>query len=81
MNYTLYILKSLKDSKHYTGVTNNISRRLKEHNNGEVKSTRNRRPLKLIYTETFQQKKEVLKREKFFKMGTGREKLKKILEN
>ncbi|MBK6912191.1 MAG: GIY-YIG nuclease family protein [Ignavibacteriales bacterium] len=43
--YFVYILQSLKDNKRYIGSTNEIQRRVEEHNSGKVKSTRNRSPL------------------------------------
>ena len=73
MSYTVYIIKSSKDNKRYIGCTKNILRRLDEHNNGLVKSTRNRRPLELIYTEGFENKSDAIARERFFKSGKGRE--------
>lgn len=78
MTYYVYILKSLKDSKRYIGMTSDLNRRLSEHNSGKVKSTKNRRPLELIYTEEFISKEEALNRETFFKSGKGREFLKSI---
>ena len=56
MTYFVYILTSLKDSKRYIGMTSDLNRRLNEHNSGKVKSTKNRRPLELIYTEEFTSK-------------------------
>jgi putative endonuclease len=53
-------------------------RRIYEHNDGFVKSTKNRKPLELIYFEEFQLKSEAMKREKFFKSGLGRSFLAKI---
>jgi len=47
--YYVYVLLSDKDNKFYTGFTNNLKRRFEEHQKGRVKSTKNRRPLKLIY--------------------------------
>ena len=76
--YYTYILRSLKDHKRYIGSTDNLIRRVDEHNDGLVKSTKNRRPLVLIYSEEFHSKTEALKREKFFKSGYGRSFLKKI---
>ena len=78
--YMVYILRSERDSKRYIGVTNNLDERLIEHQHGLVKSTKNRRPLKLVYTEGFESKSEALIREKFFKSGKGREYLKNILK-
>ena len=57
-------------------MTADINRRLKEHGNGDVKSTKNRRPFELIYQESFEKKSEASKRELFFKTGKGREFLK-----
>jgi len=76
MKFIVYVLRSEKDSKRYIGVTSDLNRRLSEHNRGKVASTRNRKPLKLIYTEEFISKKEAMSREKFFKTGKGREWLK-----
>ena len=43
----VYILQSLKNGRYYVGSTNDVNRRLKEHNKGEESFTRNIRPLKL----------------------------------
>ena len=71
--FTVYILHSEKYNNRYIGVTSDLSRRITEHNRGMVKSTKNRRPLKLVYIENYMDKTEALKREKFFKSGKGRE--------
>jgi putative endonuclease len=77
LDYTVYILKSYKDNKRYIGCTQNILRRLDEHKSGLVKSTKNRRPFELIYSEEFQNKSDAFTRERFFKSGKGREYLDK----
>lgn len=77
MNF-VYVLKSEKDNKRYIGLTNNLDRRLTEHNLGKVKSTKLRLPFKLVYLEEFESRSEVALREKFFKTGIGREFLKTI---
>jgi len=79
MKYTVYILKSVKDQKRYIGVTTDLKRRLFEHREGLVKSTRRRRPLELAHTEEFASKTEALQREKYYKSGKGREYLKTVL--
>lgn len=76
--FTVYILKSLKDRKRYIGFTENLERRLSEHKNGLVKSTKNRGPLKLIHSENFDIKIEAQNRKKFYKTIKGREYLKKL---
>ncbi len=62
MNY-VYILECA-DSTLYTGWTTDIQKRLKAHNTGKgAKYTRSRRPVKLVYTETFELKSDALRRE------------------
>ncbi|MCX6788660.1 MAG: GIY-YIG nuclease family protein [bacterium] len=74
--YFVYILKSLKDNKHYVGLTSDISKRLEYHNKGRVRSTKSRRPFELIHTESFQYRMEARQREKFLKSyGGAKEKL------
>jgi len=51
--YYVYFLKSKKDNSFYVGYTNNIERRLKEHNNGLVGYTKTRKPWNLVYYEAF----------------------------
>ncbi len=70
--FTVYILRSQKDNNRYIGFTDNLDRRISEHNSGRVISTKNRRPLNLIYTEQFENKVDAMKREKFFKSHQGR---------
>ena len=72
-NYFVYVLRSKKDRRRYIGYTSNLDRRLREHQAGLVTSTRNRRPLELIYSETFSDKKIAQAREHFFKTGKGRQ--------
>jgi putative endonuclease len=76
--FFVYVLQSEKDNKRYIGFTDNLERRLQEHTNGKVKSTKNRRPLKLVYLEEYDSKIETMNREKFLKSGFGRSFLKKI---
>lgn len=52
-----YILK-LSDGTHYTGITDNIVRRLKQHRMGESKSTVGKRPVKLIWLNESKDRKE-----------------------
>jgi putative endonuclease len=69
--YFVYILKSLKDGKLYTGCTDDVERRLVEHNSGKSTATRNRRPLVLVHSESFESKSDALKREYFLKTKKG----------
>ncbi len=66
MNYFyIYILQSKKDNKFYTGYTSDLKVRLAQHNNGEVESTKNRRPLELVYFEGCKNKQDAIHREKY----------------
>ena len=71
----VYLLVSLKDYKTYIGSTDNLERRISQHFNGLVSSTRNRLPLKLIYYEEFSSIDEACKKEKYYKGCSGRKKL------
>lgn len=79
--YTVYVLRSLKDGKTYVGCTKDFLNRIKEHNAGEVKSTKTRIPLVFWYKEEFAGKFEALKREQHFKTAWGRWQLRKILNS
>jgi len=74
--FYVYIIQSQKDGKLYKGFTSNVEKRVKAHNRGEVKSTRKRKPFKLIYQEEYESKTEALKREKFLKSLEGGKTLK-----
>lgn len=74
MNYYVYILRSLKDGKYYIGSTSDVEARLKFHNSGLQRSTRNRIPFELVLFETYQSKQEAIQREfqiKSWKGGTA----------
>ncbi|MEQ9301815.1 MAG: GIY-YIG nuclease family protein [Cyclobacteriaceae bacterium] len=68
----VYILRSKKFNKHYTGQTKNLNKRIEEHNSGKTKSIKAYIPFELIYFEEFSTRKEALEREKYFKSGCGR---------
>ena len=79
MYYYVYILKSLKDGKFYTGYTNNLKRRLNEHNEGKSLSTKNRAPFELVYWEGCLNSKDAVKREKYLKSSWGKRYIKNCL--
>ena len=76
MFYYLYVLKSLKDNKLYIGKTKDLRKRFEKHLNGEVKSTKERLPVQLVYYEAYTNKEKCSKQELFYKSGIGREALK-----
>jgi len=79
--YHVYLLQSKKDNKLYTGYTDDLKRRLNEHHNGLVQSTKSRRPLKLLYYEAYNKESEARKREgKLKQFGSSYQGLIKRLE-
>ena len=79
--YYIYVLQSIKDNKLYSGYTDNLRRRLEDHNKGKVESTKFRRPFKLIYYEAYLHQQDATVREKYFKTQWGRNHLRKTLKN
>lgn len=77
--FYVYILKSTKDGNLYTGFTPDIRKRILKHNSGKVFSTKNRRPLKLIYCELCLNEQDARAREKYFKTGVGKRFIKQRL--
>ena len=75
----VYVLKSLKDNNYYVGMSENVNRRIKEHNTGKVRSTKSRIPFKLIYVEKCVDRASARKREKYLKSATGRRYLHNIV--
>ena len=71
--YYVYVLRSFKDKKLYTGFTSDLRKRLDFHNKGLNTSTKNRRPLELIYYEAYKNEKDARNRERILKSGRGRE--------
>ena len=76
MLYTIYAIQSLLDGRIYVGFTDNIIRRLKEHNAGKTTSTKGYRPWELIYSEFANDRIAARNREKYLKGGSGKEFLK-----
>lgn len=79
--YYVYVLLSLKDKNFYVGYTDNLKRRLKEHQEGKVKSTKNRRPLRLVYFEVCLNQQDATHREKYLKTSWGKRYIKNRLKN
>ena len=78
--YKVYILQSIKNQRYYIGHTSNLDKRLLRHNSGGVKSTKNNRPWKIVYTENYNTKSEANKRELEIKNYKGGIKFKRLLD-
>ena len=70
-HYT-YVLESLKDGERYIGYTNNLRKRLEEHNKGKNFSTKFRLSFRLIYFEACINEKDAKRREGYLKTTQGR---------
>ncbi len=72
MIHYIYVLHSALDKKMYTGYTKNLKLRFEKHEKGKVFSTKNRRPLKMIYFEGCMSQKDATHREKYLKSYKGK---------
>ena len=75
MRFAVYILVNEAGTKTYVGQTDDVQRRLHEHNAGYVRSTRGGGPWKLLHQEACGDRAEAMKREKYYKSPAGRKKL------
>lgn len=73
--YYVYIL-GLGNGQLYTDFSGDLKRRISEHQSGEVRSTKHRRPLVLIHYEAYLQESDARRREKFLKTTEGKRLLK-----
>ncbi len=79
MGYYFYILRSKIDNSYYVGSTNNLTRRLKEHNRGKSKYTRNKKPWELVYNEELSTLSLVRRRENQVKSWKKRVAIEKLI--
>lgn len=77
MTVFIYVLRSSSTNQHYVGITNDLDRRLSEHNASRSRATSGRGPWKLLYSESCEDYVSARKRERFFKSGPGHTFLKK----
>lgn len=77
--FFVYILRSLKDKRHYIGYTGDLDRRIKDHNKGKNRSVRGRGPFQLIYKEEFKDALSAQRREKEIKSYKGGNAFKKLI--
>lgn len=80
MFYT-YIIRSKKNNKVYTGSTNDLRKRFKQHNQGKSTWTKGRGPWEIIYYEASLNEGDTIAREKYLKSGMGKRYLKNRLKH
>jgi len=73
MMFYVYAIKSESKNYIYVGLTDNLERRLSEHNSGKNKTTKPYRPFVLIHSENFETRVQAREREKYLKSGIGKD--------
>ncbi len=82
MKYFVYVLKSGVAKKSYVGYTNNVNRRLSQHNAGSCAYTKKYKPWHIVHTDEFDRELNAIQREKYLKSASGRRLvLKKLLDS
>lgn len=69
--YYVYILQSKKDNSYYKGITEDLKKRIYDHNNQSNKYSSTKAPFELIWYCAFNNKKKALDFEKYIKSGSG----------
>ena len=77
----VYVLYSARDGNLYTGYTKDLKQRFEQHQKGLVASTKDRRPMELIYYEACLDQDDATRREKYFKTHYGKMFLRKSLKS
>lgn len=78
--FYVYAIKSTVRNYIYVGLTNNLNRRIEEHNKGQNRSTKAYLPFLLIYSEECNTREHAREREKYLKSGVGKEFLKRLIQ-
>jgi putative endonuclease len=81
MSFTLYILFSKNKNKFYIGHSDNMTRRINEHNSGQNKSTKSGKPWEIVYQKEFQTKSEAGKEEARLKRMKSKKYIMWYIEN
>lgn len=76
----VYILQSEKGGELYVGITGDLRKRLKEHNQGRNFSTKPHIPWQLIHYEAYKNRNDAKRREKYLKTNQGARLLKRMLK-
>ncbi|MGJ5642824.1 GIY-YIG nuclease family protein [Formosa sp. S-31] len=79
--YYVYAISSKLHNYIYVGLTQNVEIRIQRHNDGRERTTRFYKPFELIYSEVCETRPEARLREKYWKSGIGKEKLRKLRDS
>lgn len=77
--YTMYILKSTNTNRYYIGSTDNIKKRLEQHNKGYSRFTKGKGPFIIMYTEEYATRSEAVRREYYLKSLKSRVAIDKLI--
>jgi len=69
--YFVYLIQSQKDKSFYTGITENLEKRMNEHNHGLSTYSATKQPFELIWNCVFSNKHKAYAFEKYLKSGSG----------
>ena len=78
--FSVYVLRSLKDQRFYIGQTNNLEERIRRHNEGRVPSTKGRRPLILVWSESLDSRSKAVVRERELKNLKANKKFRVLIQ-
>jgi putative endonuclease len=76
--FYVYVISSSARNYLYVGLTDNVERRINEHQSGKNKTTKPYKPYRVILIEQFETRVEARMREKYLKSGIGKEFLKTL---
>ena len=80
MPFYVYVLRSVSSGRFYVGQTENVGKRLAEHNGNHVPSTKNRGPWELVRQEEYATRSEAAQRERHIKKMKSRRWITELLE-
>ncbi len=79
MLYFVYIIYSATRNRYYTGHTDNLTKRMEQHNSGYESSTKSGVPWKLMYTEEYDSRSAAMKREYEIKSKKSRKYIERLI--
>lgn len=79
--FYVYVLQSIVDGNFYVGFTKDLKNRFLLHNSGKIDSTKNRKPLKIVYCECCVNRDDATHREKYLKTSWGKRYIKNRIKN
>jgi putative endonuclease len=76
--FHVYVLRGSKTGRRYVGSCADLDKRLRRHNLGHSKATRHGVPWTLVHRETFSNRADATRKERYYKTGRGRDELEQL---